>query len=285
MVLQDLLNGGWWGVVGGGRLIGWSVPSCVKRATHGEQRDGSRRLAPRRGRGETETAPRREGVLTCSMQNMPPFDAIKVWLCAFWHMLLSAPHADLRKSAVAGCIFMPRRMMGMPPCCPMTSFRSGLLKARDHSKSQAASSRSCRSTCCSITEQISRMPSRAISSLLASSRLRMASTPQQVFRLSMCRGLSIILCRISCTRFSGDSPPTIMSLGISPDRPGRHRRRRRLRRGRRSGEVEAGELETPATGSCQSKGRARQARERLKLIPVSSLDLDFLGTISMMEMK
>mmetsp|Transcript_75105 Transcript_75105/g.147043 ORF Transcript_75105/g.147043 Transcript_75105/m.147043 type:complete len:372 (-) Transcript_75105:139-1254(-) len=134
---------------------------------------------------------------TWSMQKMPPLLAMSVWFCAFWHMLLNAPHALFKKSAVEGCSFMPRRMMGMPPCCPITSFSSGLLNARDHSRSHAASSKSCLSTCCSITEQMRRMPSRAMSNLFASSRDKIASTPQQVLRDSTCLGLSIILCKIS----------------------------------------------------------------------------------------
>ena len=56
----------------------------------------------------------------------------------------------------------------------------------------------------SMTAQIRRIPSRAMSSLLASSRDRIASTPQQVLSDSMCRGLSTMRCRISWTLFTDE---------------------------------------------------------------------------------
>mmetsp|Transcript_24087 Transcript_24087/g.82383 ORF Transcript_24087/g.82383 Transcript_24087/m.82383 type:complete len:317 (+) Transcript_24087:128-1078(+) len=144
-------------------------------------------------------------------QGTPPCCEMRSWFGTFWHMLESAPHADLRKSALAGCIFMPCTMAAMPPWRPMTSFSSALLKARAQSRSHAASSRSARAACWSIIERKRRRPSRAMRSLFASSRDRIASTPQHILRLSTWWICSRMRWRISWTRFRGDAAPTIMA--------------------------------------------------------------------------
>jgi hypothetical protein len=138
------------------------------------------------------------------MQATPPWAAMRDWLCEFWHMLDKAPHDDLSKSAHPACIRMPLMMTGIPPCLPMTSLTRLLLNASDHIKSHAASCSPELPMCVFMQDVRRRMPSRAISSLLASSRDRIASTPQQVFRESTWDRFSCILVRISWTREEGE---------------------------------------------------------------------------------
>jgi len=68
------------------------------------------------------------------MHEMPPCAAIRLWLCAFWHMLESAPQLLFNRSAHCACIRMPFMITGMPPnehvCEPTRNSKSECWQAR-----------------------------------------------------------------------------------------------------------------------------------------------------------